>query len=1164
MDFVHLHTHSHYSLLDGLAKIDDLVNKAKDLGMESLALTDHGTMYGIIEFYQKCKETGIKPIIGVEVYLARNGYKNKRPKVDEKPFHLVLLAKDDEGYKNLIKLTTIAHLEGFYYKPRIDFELLKKYHKGLIALSACLQGEIPHLILSENEKAIEEAVLKYKNLFDKDFYLELQYHPNIPDQDKVNKKLAELSKKFDVPLVATNDIHYLNTEDAEAHDVLLCLQTKKKKEDEDRMCMLGEDFSFLTPGTIMNGLKDFPEAIENTSKIAEKCNLEIELGKIKLPFFEVPNGKTAEDYLKELCYQGLEKKFNLTQKDIKESADNPKIKEMIDRLEFELSVIERTGFSSYFLIVQDFVNWAKNQDIVVGPGRGSAAGSLVSYLIGITNIDPLRYELLFERFLNPERVSMPDIDLDFADTRRDEVIHYVGEKYGHDHVAQIITFGTMAARAAVRDVGRVLGLPYTYCDKVAKMIPMFSSLDKALEVVPELKELYEDDLDAKRLIDTAKKLEGVARHASTHACGVVITQEPLENYLPLQYAGGGDDAIVSQYSLHPIEDLGLLKMDFLGLKNLTILEQAIEVIEKTRGIKINIDDMPLDDKKAFRLLQNAETTGVFQLESSGMKRYLRQLKPNNFEDIIAMVALYRPGPMDWIPDFIKRKHGQKEISYIHPSLKKSLDKTYGIAIYQEQIMQISRDLAGFTLGEADVLRKAVGKKIPKLLAEQKDKFIKGCINNGISKKTAKEVFAFIEPFAGYGFNRSHAACYAMIAYQTAYLKANYPEEFMASLLTSDQGDLDRVAIEVEECRRLGIEVLPPDINESYSTFTVVASTLGTDTPRIRFGLNAVKNLGENIVKDIIKERKENGAYKNLEDFLSRIKSKDLNKKSLESLIKSGAVDKFGESNEMLNSIETLLGFVRNNQNEDNNGQFNLFAGSELQSKPVLRLEPSDPATDKQKLSWEKEFLGLYISEHPMKEFESELNGLVVPLAELENYPNNKNILVAGVISTIKKVLTRSGEAMLFVKIEDVSGWTEILVFPSSLKENYNIWQDDKVIIVNGRLSDKDGEKKLICNMVKELDNQNINQIADELSEGIYNTGNGYLNNQRKVLIDFSVPLTSSITSKLKELFSSIPGKNKVYLVINNQRIETNTSISYNENIKREIEKIVGMGSVKLI
>ncbi len=1163
MNFVHLHIHSHYSLLDGLAKIDDLVEKAKDLNMKALALTDHGTMYGIIEFYQKCKKAGIKPIIGVEVYVTRHEYTSKRPKIDERPFHLILLAKDDVGYKNLIKLTTIAHLEGFYYKPRIDFELLKKHHEGLIACSACLQGEIPAAILNGDEKNIEETVLKYKNLFGSDFYLELQYHPSIEKQGLVNKKIAELGNKFDIPLIATNDVHYLNTEDAEAQDVLLCLQTKKKKEDKDRMCMLGEDFSFWPAEVIAEGLKDHPEALENTVKIAEQCNLEIELGKTQLPYFKVPEGKTADEYLKELCYKGLEKRFELSLKDVEEKADDIRVKEIIDRLEFELSVIEKTGFAPYFLIVQDFVNWAKGQDIVVGPGRGSAAGSIVSYLTNITNIDPLKYELLFERFLNPERVSMPDIDLDFADTRRDEVIRYVEEKYGHDRVAQIITFGTMAARAAIRDVGRVLDIPYTYCDKVAKMIPMFSSLDKALNVVPELKDLYDKDLDAKRLIDTAKKLEGVARHASTHACGVVITREPLEHYLPVQYASSGDKTIVSQYSLHPIEDLGLLKMDFLGLKNLTVLEQAIEVIEKTRGVKIDIDEIPLDDKKTFKLLRKAETTGVFQLESSGMRRYLKQLKPTDFEDIIAMVALYRPGPIEWIPDFINRKHGKKEIIYIHPTLKKSLDKTYGIAVYQEQVMQISRDLAGFTLAEADVLRKAVGKKIPKLLAEQKDKFIRGCINNSISGRTAEQVFAFIEPFAGYGFNRSHAACYAMIAYHTAYLKANYPEEFMASLLTSDQGDLDRVAIEVRECNRLGIEVLPPDINESYSTFTVVASTLGTKTPRIRFGLNAVKNLGENIVKNIIRERKQDGSYKDLEDLLSRVKSKDLNKKSLESLVKSGALDKFGERMEMLNNIERLLSFIKDNQRDRDNGQSNLFSGAGLQAKPVLRLEPTDLATDKQKLTWEKEFLGLYISKHPMEEFETQLSGLVVPLSDLDKYPNKKSILVAGIISSIKRVITRKGEAMLFAKIEDASGWTEILVFPSSLRDNYDIWQEDKIILVNGRLSDKDGEKKLICSTVKEISQDNVSGITDELSENIYTSnGNGYLENSSRVLIDFSVPLTQDLTTKLKSLFSEFPGENKVYLIINNKRIETNTSIEYNESIKEEIESLVGFGSVK--
>ena len=834
MKFVHLHTHSHYSLLDGLAKIDDLINAAKEDGASALALTDHGVMYGAIEFFQKCKKADIKPIIGVEAYLAPNSRHDKVSKADESNYHhLILLARDKEGYNNLIKLTGIAHLEGYYYKPRIDWKVLEKYSKGLIGLTACLGGEIPHLILSGKEEKAKKRILEYNKLFGQDnFYLELQDHADLEGQDQVNKKLIEFSRELNVPLVATNDIHYLKKEDDEAQDVLLCLQNKKKMDDRDRMNMTGVDYSMRPARDMIEAFKDAPGAIENTIKIADKCNLEIELGNIQLPHFEVPKGEDGNSLLRKWCEEGIEKRYGEHGQKSPQPPftkggsyqESPPLlkgargisdqlmKDVKKRLDFELEVIKKMGWPSYFLIVADFVNWAKDNGIVVGPGRGSAAGSLVCYLTGITNLDPLKYDLLFERFLNPDRISMPDIDLDFADVRRDEVIRYVEEKYGKDHVAQIITFGTMAARAAVRDVGRVLDYPYDYCDKLAKMIPMFTKIDEALKTVSELKEIYKEDA-GKKIIDFARKLEGVARHASTHACGVIITKDPLNEYVPLQFASSSDKSIVSQYSLHPTEDLGILKMDFLGLKNLTIIESAIRIIKNTRGIEIDIDKIPLDDKRAYKLFQKGETTGVFQFESSGMKRYMRELKPTDFEDIIAMVALYRPGPMEWIPDYIAGKHGRKKPKYLHEKLEPILKKTYGVAIYQEQVMQMARDLAGFTMAEADVLRKAVGKKIVKLLVEQKEKFIDGCVKNGINSMLAEKIFSFIEPFAGYGFNRSHAACYALIGYQTAYLKARWPTEFMAALLTADQQNIDRIAVEIEECRKMGIEVKSPDINQ---------------------------------------------------------------------------------------------------------------------------------------------------------------------------------------------------------------------------------------------------------------------------------------------------------------------------------------------------------------
>jgi len=795
--FTHLHVHSHYSLLDGLPKIGQLLDYVKELGMDSVALTDHGVMYGAVEFYKKAKEKGVKPIIGCEVYLSQGKMREKRPKIDDKRYHLVLLVKNKEGYKNLVELITKAHLEGFYYKPRIDEELLVKHSNGLVALSACLAGKIPRLIVSNKIEEAEKVALKYQDIFGKgNFYLEIQNHSHIKEQEKSNKGIISIAKKYGIPLVATNDVHYLRPEDAEAQDILMLINTGANLNDTERLTMKSDNFSLRPPKEMIEIFKDVPEAIENTQKIVEMCNFEFELGKTKLPRFETPNRKTADEYLEELCLEGLKNRYG----------EHPS-KEITDRLNYEISIIRQMGFAGYFLIVQDFVNWAKNRRIIVGPGRGSAPGSLVSYLLNITNIDPLKNNLLFERFLNPSRISMPDIDLDFTDRRRDEVIGYVMNKYGQNNVAQIITFGTMASRAVIRDVGRALGYSYDYCDKVAKMIPFGFSLKKSLKNVSEFKDIYKTDEKAKRLIDLAKKLEGVARHVSTHACGVVISAEPLSNLIPLQHPTQNDKTIVTQYEMHAIEDLGLLKMDFLGLKNLTIIEDTLSRIYVIQNKKIDIEKIPLDDKKTYSIFQKANTTGIFQLESDGMKRYLRQLKPTEFEDIVAMVALYRPGPIQFISDYIARKQKKQEIRYLHPELRPILEKTQGICIYQEQIMQIAQKIAGFSLAEADVLRKAVGKKIKKLLLEQEKKFLKGAIENGVKKDIAQKIWQWILPFARYGFNKSHATAYAMIAYQTAYLKAHFPVEFMASLLTSEKTDVERIAVLIKECERMKIEVL---------------------------------------------------------------------------------------------------------------------------------------------------------------------------------------------------------------------------------------------------------------------------------------------------------------------------------------------------------------------
>jgi DNA polymerase-3 subunit alpha len=1168
-----------------------MINFAKEQGSPAVALTDHGSMYGAIEFYQKAKKAGIKPIIGVETYLAPNSRFDKNTREDGRGYHLLLLAKNEIGYKNLIKLVSAAHIEGFYYKPRIDWEVLTKYHEGLIASTACLAGEIPRLITGDKIDEAKKRIKEYNNLFGQgNFYLELMDHPELEDMVKVNTQLLEFSKELNIPVVATNDIHYLKKEDAEAQDILLCLQNKKKITDTDRMTMIGHgDYSMRSNADMIAAFKDTPEAIANTLKIAEMCNLEIELGNIQLPYFEVPKGYDGNSYLKELCEKGILKRYP--------EATEEELKPIHERLDYELSVITKMGWPSYFLIVADFVNWSRENKIVVGPGRGSAAGSIVCYLTGITSLDPLKYDLLFERFLNPERISMPDIDMDFADIRRGDVLDYVARKYGKDHVAQIITFGTMAARMAVRDVGRVLDEPYDFCDKISKSIPMFTSLDEAIKTVPEVKDLYKNDPAAKRILDYALRLEGVARHSSTHACGVLITDKPLTDYVPIQYASSSDKSIISQYSLHPVEDLGLLKMDFLGLKNLTIIESALKIIQNTRGLEVDIDKIPLDDQATYKLFQDGETTGVFQFESSGMKRYLRELKPTVFEDIIAMVALYRPGPMEWIPDYIAGKHKTKKVAYLHPKLAPILEKTYGVAIYQEQVMQIARDLAGFTMGQADVLRRAMGKKIASLMAEQKEKFIEGCVKNGVYKELGEKVYSFIEPFAGYGFNRSHAACYALIGYQTAYLKAHWPVEFMAALLTSDYGDSDRVAIEIEECRNMGIKIMAPDINESFGTFTAV--TAGTKENRpvredekvdtIRFGLKAIKNVGEHIIEAIIHERKEKGIYEDVFDLLERVTDKDLNKKSLESLIKSGAMESFGERGLLLANLEKLLNYNKELAKARDSKQTSLFA--DLPSDTGLQkatLTPAAQAEQNEKLIWEKELLGLYVSEHPYNAFRKYLVNYTIPLVKLSQHKGSERVITAGVISTVKKILTHKGESMLFVKIEDATNAVELLIFPRLYKETPNLWVDGQMIILDGKVSEKDTEIKVLVNRVAALDPLSPQKSIDDFKHILMEAGPAKADYRAKyaqaavekkkiaeavkelavtkkpLRIIFLEELAAQNLLDMKEIFSTYPGEDEVYFKITengkSQIIKTafrvDNNISLNEELKTKFTGLI--------
>lgn len=1064
--FVNLHTHSHYSLLDGLARIQALVHRARGFGMPAVALTDHGALYGAIEFYKCCKAAGIIPIIGIETYLTQKSRHSRGSREDDQRNHLILLVKNERGYQNLMKLATLAHCEGFYYRPRIDFELLSAYHEGIIATSACINGPLGADILAGKDP--RPLLQRFLDIFGDDFYLELQHHPNIPDQDIVNQGLLLLSKEYNVPLIATLDSHYLSPDDAEAHDVLLCLQTKKEKSDTNRMCMLGEDFSFSDGAALVEAFSAIPSCIENTLKIAHQCELEITFGKTILPQYALPKNVTPEQEIRALCEQGLSRRYGegITE-DIRE------------RLAYELRTIIAAGFASYMLIVQDFVNWAKQQGIVVGPGRGSAAGSIVAYVLGITNVDPLVYHLYFERFLNPERVSMPDIDLDFADVRRDEVLAYAEEKYGKDHVAQIITFGTMAARVSVRDVGRVLGKPYSFCDALAKMIPQHMTLTQSQAAVPELRAYIAQNADAAEVMTVALKLEGVARHTSTHACAVVITPNNLTDYVPCQYASPDDKRIVTQYEMHAIDELGLLKIDFLGLSNLTILEHAKNIVKRTQGIDIDYDNLPLDDAKTFRLLQEGKTTGVFQLESSGMKRYLKALQPTEVEDIIAMVSLYRPGPMELIPEYIAGKKGIKKPRYLHPLLEPILSKTYGIAVYQEQVMQMARDCAGFSLGEADVLRKAVGKKIPKLLAEQKNKFISGCVARGMDNERARKIFEFIEPFAGYGFNRSHGTCYAMIAYQTAYMKANFPAEFMAALLTADQNNTDRIAIGIEECRQMGMTVLPPDVNESFKSFTVVYAEDGRSAT-IRFGLLAIKNVGEHCVDAIVAQREATEPYASLENFLQRMPGGDINKKSLESLIRSGALDCFAERNAMMYNIERLLSYHRAYAGMSENRQASLFGATPVCAALVLlEIEPLGSAV---KLAWERELLGLYLSSHPLHEIQPLVGRYMKPCADIKQMKDGETVRLCGVVAHAKKIVTKKNETMLFVRMEDLSDSLEVIVFPGVLRESALLWNDGAVIIVEGRISLKDADTKVLCSRVRLVDDALLDGLRQREQE----------------------------------------------------------------------------------
>ena len=1029
--FTHLHLHTHYSLLDGLTRPSALVKQVKELGMDSVAVTDHGNMYGAIEFYLAAKDAGVKPILGCEVYVAENSMHERKIK-DNPTFHLTLLAMNKIGYKNLCKLVTEANLRGFYYKPRIDFDLLSKYHEGLICLSGCLGGQISQYLLENRTKDAVNIASRYRELFGDRYYIEVQRHEHNEDQNKVTPKVIALAQKLDIPMVAGVDSHYLCKDDAHTHDVLLAIQTRSSTDDKDRMTMKDDDFSVKSPEEMVDLFKDISEAIENTTKISDRCNLNIEFGKTKLPKFDLPEPfDDADEYLRYICEMDLREMYPHTLP--------------FKRLDYELETIKKTGFTHYMLIVWDIVSWAKREGIYVGPGRGSAAGSIISYLLGITSIDPIKHDLLFERFMNPDRISMPDIDIDFQDDRRDEVIRYVSEKYGSDYVAQIITFGTMFARASIRDAARAMNISPALADRLAKSIPsMNMSIDQALKEVSDLQKEYGNS-ESKKLLDVARDLEGVVRHASTHACGVVIGDKPLVEYMPLQHSSRDNSSVVTQYSMNAIDSLGLLKMDFLGLRNLTVIKNTIDNIKKDYGLTLDMNSIPMNDPQTFNLFQCADTTSVFQLESGGMKRYLKELKPTEFEDIVAMISLYRPGPMDLIPQYIDRKHGNEKVTYLHPKLEPVLKNTYGIMIYQEQLMAAVRELAGFTLAEADVLRKAVGKKIKRLLLKQESKFKDGCKKVGTSKAVADEFWSLIEPFSRYGFNRSHAVAYAMISYQTAFLKANFPLQFMVAEINSAK-DIGRTTELLTELKVMGIKVLPPDINESGFGFAGSGKT-------IKFALNTIKGMNTKLIEKIIIER-DSGPYRSMQDFISRIFDMGITKKVISLLAQVGALDSMLDNRNAIDAASEMI-VVRTKYKRDD-------------LMPELVIPDIPRPTAGQKLLWEKGLLGFYLSSNPVKRFEDILHRLnVIPISKIKG-TKSEYANIGGVISGVRKVITRSGKNLYFITIQDSSGIIDLPVFDRIYNKFKKHIVENNVVLLTGRMNKDQDRSPFMVLGIKEI------------------------------------------------------------------------------------------------
>ena len=1134
-DFIHLHTHSDYSLLDGACSISQLVNQAYRFDMPALALTDHGNLFGAIDFYTKARKRGIKPIIGCELYVAPTSRFKKRKKKEEKAaYHLTLLAKDKQGYSNLMELASCGYLEGFYYSPRVDKDVLSQKGEGLVVLSGCLKSEIASLLIRDDLERAKKVCLFYRDLFGEDFYLELQWH-GLEEQKTVNQVLIELSRELSIPLVVTNDVHYLTREDAKAQDVLLCIQTGKTLEDKDRLRLSSSDFYFRSFEEMNELFSHIPEALSNSKVIADKCILTIDLGKTYLPIYQTPPGYDFDEYLRKLCEEGLPHRYPEV---------SPQIRE---RMEDELQIISKMGYAGYFLIVWDFIRYAKERKILVGPGRGSVTGSLVAYILGITNIDPLNYGLFFERFLNPERTARPDIDIDIQDGRRGEVIEYVRQKYAQENVAQIITFGTMAARAAVRDVGRVLGMPYSKVDRIAKLIPFNRELKIALEESSELKELVKEDEKVRSLFEIARRIEGLTRHASTHAAGVVIAPDKLTGSTPLYRSS--KDEITTQYEMHSLEKIGLLKMDFLGLKTLNVINHSLELIRKNKGKELDLERISLEDKPTYQLLYQGETLGVFQVESRGMQDLLKKLKPQKFEDLIALLALYRPGPLHsrMVDEFINRRHGRSEVKYLHPKLEPILKETYGVILYQEQVMQIANLLAGFSLGEADILRRAMGKKKPKLMDEQKDKFLEGASQNGIERSTARRIFELMAHFAGYGFNKSHSTGYALIAYQTAYLKANYPLEFMAALLDSERENTDKLALYVNECKRMGIQVLPPNINRSLATFSVAGDI-------IDFGLTAIKNVGGAVICSIIEERKREGNFTSIFDFCKRVDLRMVNKRVMESLIRCGAFDSLpGHRAQNLAVVNQATEEASLVQRDRQRGQLSFLEVLESQEKISLkeRFPSIEEVPERTKLLWEKGLLGIYVSGHPLDRYRKRITHYRAnSIRDIRKMKEGFRVRIIGVINILTLKKDRRGKRMAFLMLEDLTSEIEVVIFSHLYEESSSYLGEGKLVLVKGRLDMAMDSPKIVAEKIVPF--SKINGFSQKLHINIPE--------ERWENIDFG---------RLKDIIYSHKGKHTLYLHLTDskqQRVTVRSKtvkVRFSDELISQLEDALGEGCIWL-